>query len=131
MEISDSNQQRELLRGMFAPFDAKAWERFREWDPEAATFLMDGVRAGITDEAIRDYGQTGGYSPNAVSWLVHAAGYIRRTMAPADDSELPKSERPLARITDGTVDYSYSVSAAEAVTTYITGGLRPPARTRE
>lgn len=129
--MNDSDDVRELLRGMFAPFDARAWERFREWDAEAATYLYDAVRAGMTADAIRDYGQANGYSPAAVSWLGHAATWLRRSMdAPGNVTEppTPTTKQSRKRIEDGE---TATAGAAVVYRIHDAGTLRPPGRTNE
>jgi hypothetical protein len=127
--MNDSNEARELLRGMFAPFDAKAWERFREWDAEGATYLYDAVRAGMTADEIRDYGQANGYSPAAVSWLGHAAAWLRRSMdAPDTVTEPPTVKQSRKRIEDGE---TATAGAAVVYRIHDAGTLRPPGRTNE
>lgn len=87
----------ELLRGMFAPFDARAWERFREWDPVAATYLLDAVAEGISPAEIAEYGAANGYAPNTVSWLKHAAEWLARPATDEPSSISPEAEEPSPR----------------------------------
>lgn len=80
--MSDTNGKTELLDGALAPWDERAWENFREEHATAASFLLDLVNAGGTNEEIRDYCDQEGYPRRVADWLVHAAKHLRRGMAP-------------------------------------------------
>lgn len=132
------NKQLELLQGIFAPFDARAWERFREWDAEAAAYLLDAVREGVTAEQIRDYGQANGYSPQAINWLGHAAAWLGRTTG--DTGTVVEPPAPAGppgrgkRITDASPASSITITGGfEPWRPKMEGGgaLRPPGRTTE
>lgn len=149
------DKQLELMQGIFAPFDMKAWERFREWDAEAAAYLLDAVSEGVTAEQIRDYGQANGYSPQAINWLGHAAAWLGRTLGdtgnigetPAPSGPPPVSGRG-KRINDGsaTSDVMYvpfvpyrrldddgdvTIHGSWRPKAEGGGALRPPGRTNE
>ena len=70
-----------IFQGIVAPFDAKAWERFRDWDPQAADYLQQAVDRGVPAEEIQEYVRRHGYSDLAVSWLGHAALWLHRRRA--------------------------------------------------
>lgn len=72
-----------MLQGVFAPFDARAWERFREFNPDAAEWLLMAVEAGVTAQEVRQYGKDNDYSEAAVSWLAHAAAWLERQRPPS------------------------------------------------
>lgn len=114
-EMSETNEISAMLRGAFAPFDAKAWERFRDWDPTAAAYLYDAVASGASAEQIKDYGEAHGYFPSNVSWLARAAAWLQQVR---DDPETAavRPEPSRKRIHD---------AAPEPV------ALRPPARSCE
>lgn len=98
----DGTVDQVLLQGIYLPFDAKAWERFREWDMEAAARLEAAVAGGLTPDAVADYGRQHGYSDAAVNWLRHATAYLRhlRDADPAGDGNHAVSGRRGRRITD-------------------------------
>lgn len=76
----DTNKAKtELLRGVLAPWDEKAWEGFRELYPEEAATLLDAVGSGVTADDIRDFCAAEGYSERVANWLAHAATHVGRT----------------------------------------------------
>lgn len=129
------NMRQDLLAGIYRPFDARAWARFREWDPDAAGYLERAVEAGLSPEAIADYGKQHGYSETAVNWLRHAAEYLRG----------PAAAEPAVvtgRITDAeppTHLAAVATSTRTARAIRVQGGstsgpipaIRPPGRTHE
>jgi len=85
--MSDTNDKAVLLRGVLVPWNERAWENFREAYPEAASYLVDLVNAGGTNEEIRGYCDKEGYSRRSADWLVHAAEHLRRGMAQGAEPE--------------------------------------------
>lgn len=71
------DEDNEYLSAVFAPFDRRAWQRFAEWDPEAARHLEAGIAAGaITPDDVKAYGRSRCYSEQTVGWLVQAAKHL-------------------------------------------------------
>ncbi len=95
----------DLLREMFAPWDEKAWEGFREQYPEEAATLLDAVEMGLTADDIRAYCAAEGYSEKVGNWVAHAALHVGRVYpAAAAGDEVDRtaaSEELLRRLAQG------------------------------
>ena len=89
------NELDKSLAGIYRPFDARAWERFSDWNPEASAWLLTAVTSGVSAETIADYGRQHGYSDASVNWIRHAATYLHGV-----EAERLASERPMQRIID-------------------------------
>lgn len=80
--VNSLNELDKILAGVYRPFDAKAWERFRDWNPDAAAWLEAAVAAGVSTEEVADYGKSHGYSDAATNWTKHAAAYLHSLEMP-------------------------------------------------
>lgn len=94
--VNTLNELDTVLAGVYRPFDAKAWERFSEWNPEAAAWLESAVANGISSEEVANYGERHGYSSAAVNWIRHAATYLHSVV----EVERLATERGTRRIID-------------------------------
>lgn len=113
----------DLLRDVFAPWDEKAWDGFREQYPEEAATLLDAVEMGLTAGDIRDYCETEGYSEKVGNWLAHAALHVERVypvspsgLLSADDAaaKTAESERLLREMTGGPGEGTPAEAVGEA-----------------
>lgn len=80
--MNSLNELDKVLAGIYRPFDAKAWERFSEWNPEASAWLATAVTSGLSVETIVEYGKRHGYSDAAANWIRHAATYLHSLEMP-------------------------------------------------
>lgn len=87
MAMNSVSDKTALLRGALAPWDERAWENFRDAHPDASSYLLDAVAAGVTNAEIREYCEAEGYHRRVADWLVHAAEHLRRGMAQGAEPE--------------------------------------------